>query len=160
MRAKFLQVYANPFGFIDADGNPACVVPMEASHGGGARRYVGAHIDMSKSQAPKVAMHRISRGPSKPVAEVAMELVRHPVVFVFDPGIQTVPNSAYYREMVRDGALVAAGPATALLCGVQYIEPTKRLAEVKDKAARDWLALHGEPPPWAPVQPIETAGRQ
>jgi len=154
---KMLQVIPNPYGVLDADGKPTAVVPCHSRHAPG--EFVGATRTMIESEpAQYVDVSRVVGG-KKVVEQKLAQLDRSKASFAFSTEPVQVPADGnvgvYYRDRVREGALIAADKFTAQKCGVQFELPEKILARERDKAAKKFERQFGEMPEWA--QPTNQA---
>jgi hypothetical protein len=148
---KMLQVIPNPYGVLDADGKPTAVVPCHSRHAPG--EFVGAMRTMIESEpAQYVDVTRVVGG-KKVVEQKLAQYDRSKASFTFSVEPVGVPADgtvgSYYRDRVREGALIAADPFTAQKCGVQFEQPEKILARERDKAAKEFERQFGELPAWA-----------
>lgn len=162
------RVVANPFLFLDHEGQPAATFPLDPSHGAGARAWVGATIDRSLAADGKpktrprvrdretVMTQKITR--KDPNGRVRVETVRIGsaaavrVVFAFDLSPQDVPPLEHYAKAVKRGELIAADARTAQRCGVAFVDPDAVLRASAEKAVAEHTRDLGEPPPvetWA-----------
>ncbi len=148
---KMLQVIPNPYGVLDADGKPTAVVPCHSRHAPG--EFVGATKTMIESEpAQYVDVKKVVNG-KKVIEQKLAQYDRSKASFTFSTEPVDVPADgtvgAYYRDRVREGALVATDKFTAQKCGVQFEQPEKVLALARDKAAKEFERQFGELPEWA-----------
>lgn len=130
-QATTLDVYPNPYAALDARARPSGAFPWDPEHKP-ERGHVGA---------------------SRRVCEKTGDLV-----FDFDKGPLTLPNTIHYRRGIQSCQLVAADAATADACGFAFDDPKAVLDAAKTDAAKHWRDQHGEPPPWSTAQlPLEAA---
>jgi len=159
-----LQVIPNPYGVLDADGKPTAIVPCHSRHAPG--EFVGATRTMIESEpAQYVDVSRVVGG-KKVVEQKLAQYDRSKASFTFSTEPVGVPADGtvgvYYRDRVREGALIAADKFTAQKCGVQFEQPEKVLARERDKAAKEFARQFGELPEWAqPTNqaPVEAASK-
>lgn len=157
---KMLQVIPNPYGVLDADGKPTAIVPCHSRHAPG--EFVGATYKLvvaeKKDEAEYVDLKQTINGKTS-VRSVLSKYDRSKASFTFSTEPVQVPADGtagvYYRDRVREGALIAADPYTAQKCGVEFVQPEKVLARERDKAAKEFMRQFGEMPEWA--QPTNQA---
>lgn len=141
-----LQVICNPFAHLDHEGLPAGALPFEPSHHGGARRWVGATIDTAKTRiiqpAAGSSAAAVLRGRKINYAPPPAQRT----VFAHDLSPQTVPDSAYYRQAIRCGDLIAADTATASAVGVEFIGADKGLSAARAAAIESFALANGRAP--------------
>lgn len=104
-KARTIDVYANPYCGVDADGVPQGVVQMPDS-----RNWIGAFVD-------HVACERSGK-----------------TRFYFTGKKYPVPFTAEIAKAVRDGGLIVADKESALICSIaekDFEEPLARLAKEK-----------------------------
>lgn len=148
---KMLQVLPNPYRSLDANGKPTAVVPCHMRHAPG--EFVGATKTMVElDPAQYIDVKRVVNG--KQVVEpklAAHDRSKASFTFLTEPVALPADGmvGAYYRDRVREGALVAADPFTAQKCGVVFELPAKVLARERDAAAKQFQSLFGEMPDWA-----------
>ena len=158
-RLLTLSVIANPFAALDHEGRPAGVVlldPVEhhpyGEHTTDAvtgqpryepRRYVGAEIDAEATQV-------VRRAGAQGLGSSA-QFDLQDTVWKFSAEPQTVPQTHYYLDRLRDGELFAADPATARLAGKPFVEPKEALAGARAHALGLWFRArpHHDVPEWA-----------
>lgn len=148
-----LRVVCNPFVALDHDGVPAGLFPFEPDHANGARRWVGAIVDRSRSgpvkpppgqKAPMTFVQTNAKG-GRGTSMVQVDIHRH--LFAFDIGPQRVPNTAHYRKGVLHGDIFAADLASSQDLGqARFIPPAQALAAARDKAIAEWKASYGSEP--------------
>jgi hypothetical protein len=112
---RVLRVIANPYLALDVDDRPSAVVQLEGVRG----RYVGAELDVPDSEREKKHIYRFTGQPV------------------------TVPDTAYYRRQIDDGALVPADEATAKLVGKEKFGDAA-IAAVKAIALDEHRARFGK----------------
>lgn len=105
MARDLLQVYANPWLFTDSAGRACCAVERVEA----ARRWVGA-TPIVTALGETVTVGTLT-------GYVGGE-AQHDVVWDFSSEIQTVENNAYYRQQIKDGALVLASETDATRLGL------------------------------------------
>ncbi len=149
---KLLQVVPNPYGILDADGNPIAVFPCHRGHAPG--EFVGATLQMEVLEpAETIQVKRKGRGGTSRLETVQSRPERSRASFTFTTEPVEVPADgsvgAYYRAGVRSGELIAADQATARACG-RRLEPVDVvLARERERAAKAYSAEWGNLPPWA-----------
>lgn len=133
------MVVANPFASpLDGDGNPCTFVQYDPEHvgGNGLPRYIGCRLERKivKPKAMSVAMKREGRRQYPRIdTRVLYDLTPTPIV-----------HSAYHRDMIRMGAVLAADEATWTLCGGRGVFVPWVQAIERDCSARitEWLSDH------------------
>ena len=115
---KLIEVYANPYIALDADGVPQGVVDMPGSRG----HQIGAFLDLALSE---------KTGKTR---------------YYFPKRSVKVPMSTAISNAVREGALIAADEESARLCGVrdEYKTFGQALADERAKAVEYWRSLGGK----------------
>lgn len=153
-----LRVLPNPFAFLDHEGQPAGTFPFDPAHARGARRWVGARIDLSPASdgKPKTRpLDRASHGDWSMRAKVDGQIrtVRiaaasgQRTIFAFEiKEPQPLPMSEHFVRGVKEGSLIAADVDTAKRCRVPFVDPVKALCAAAKKAIVDWTNTYGEPP--------------
>lgn len=120
---KILRVKTNPFHSVGPEGQPSGVVPADPGVDPTTRSLVGATIDRERTVITKAADLR--------------DELRHSVQetrYVFEDGVIELPYSAYYARRIQDGELLAADAQTAILAGVQFVDPEVTRAKAKEAA--------------------------
>jgi hypothetical protein len=126
MAKDFLKVYANPWLHVDHEGRPCCAVERTGSPeiaGEINGRWVGA--------TPKVSVKGecITVGTLTGYAGADAE---HEVTWDFSADVQLVPNfgaaGGYYRDRIREGALVLENDADAKRLGLKVSTGKSALA--------------------------------
>lgn len=157
MSLSKLTVRANPYAAFDHNGNLAGVVPCDAvdhvaysdpksnirnkDRSWETRRYVGATVDQEKT------IVREGRGDALPNGD-------QDTFWKFVDGDIELPNTPYYRSMIRTGCLVASNLETAKESGIeekQYLAPELALEAAKVALAASWVTHYPEAqlPAWA-----------
>lgn len=126
---QMLKVLPNPERELDAKGRPCCAVPWDPIHHSALRRWVGAEPTITVIEKEITVTVAGKKGRIKPA--------KTDVTWKFSSVPVEVPNSGYYRDHVRKGALLAADAETARLCGVKLKKVGKEPAPP---------AAGGEPP--------------
>ena len=106
MAKRTLKVYANPWLHVDHEGRPCCTVELEEFSG----RWVGARPTITAS------------GEALTVGGLTGYLggdATHDVVWDFDSAPQEVPDTGYYRDRIREGALILVDASDAAKLGIQ-----------------------------------------
>jgi hypothetical protein len=155
-----VYVHCNPFEVLDHQGYPCATFPFDPDHAGGARRWIGASVDMvatqgrTKDEAPKKAETpvRVRDSSGRTLTEDVAVATR--VVFAFDLSAQPIPSPAtkHYRDGVRHGSLFPADLASAKLLGVaakDFVDPLQALGAARTAAIASWTVEHDEAPPVA-----------
>lgn len=113
-----LLVYPNPWAAFDKDGTPCGICPRDPEwDGGGPLQFVGARIDKSKTRVTQV----LQRGDDirSPMQRTAYEYMG---ISSSDPDLRQklfalepieIPNTRYYRDRLRDRALLPADKVQA-----------------------------------------------
>ena len=133
-RLPMIRVLANPYAHLDHEGRPAGVVmldPVEHHAYGGdgeARRFVGAAIDLSKTEVYQRA------------AASSAQSDLQDTVFAFSGDVQDLPMTQYYLSAIRSGELLAADEATAEHAGIEFHEPYAALDTAKKTSLERWKA--------------------
>jgi hypothetical protein len=136
MAKDFLKVFANPWLHVDHEGRPCCTVEREEFTG----RWVGATPSISvKGEVITVGTLSGYLGGEKP----------NDVVWAFDPEPQTVPNTGYYRDRIKEGALVLVDASEAArLSLTHYVGNSLELVKTgKSALAKDPNATSAQPAP-------------
>jgi hypothetical protein len=126
--AQKLRVRVNPWLHTDDKGRPCCVVPLDPELKSTiSGRYVGAQPVVSKDPRSTVAVAGVQSNPG--IWE------QNDVAWTFDTEtVFELDNTAWYRQQIKDGALVAVDAATASLVGIRFVSP--ELALTKDPDAK------------------------
>lgn len=149
---KLLQVVANPYRTLDADGNPIAIYPCHAKHAPG--EYVAAKLQLEVIEpAETISIKRKDRRGGFRMETIQVKPDRSRAIFTFGTEPVGVPADgaigAYYRVGVRRGALIPADQRTAFLCGVQFVPADQVLAKERERAAKEYHSQWGELPAWA-----------
>jgi hypothetical protein len=116
-----LRVLPNPFLF---GGDPMCACasdPVEHIQG----RYIGANPILTQlGEAILVGGLTGFVGGG-----------REDVEWAFSKDIQEIPNTAYYRQQIKDGALVPADAETAAKAGIKNFTTAERMLAKDPNAA-------------------------
>lgn len=142
--AKTLKVYANPWLHVDHEGRACCAVEREEFSG----RWVGA--------TPKIEVvgEALTVGT---LTGYATGEAQHEVTWTFSADPQDVPDSGYYRDRIREGALVLVDAADAAKLGLlRWVVGGKRELVPGGKGA---LARDPNEPKASP-QPTRTKGQE
>lgn len=153
-----LRATPNPFSHLDHEGQPAGTFPFDPDHALGARRWVGARIDLSPAPDGKPKTRAIAQPwdlTAKGMVGGRMTSVRvgstpdQRTVYAFDLSTagQPLPDSEHYARGVRHGDIIAADQTTAVRCSVKLVEMSTALRAAAAKAIAQWIAEQGEPPP-------------
>lgn len=140
VRERTLRVYPNPWGFIDHRGKAAGVVRLDYHEHNTNRAWVGARIKTAtktKEAVAEVIRGKVFRSGSD----------SHDIEWEFDSAPVEIPNSAYYRDAIATGQLVAADKATAVAAGIRagdFEDPSRHLEKLKAAAIADFDAHNGE----------------
>lgn len=139
---KTLRVLPNPWLHLHpyADGiwRPCCVVACDpVEHSPVPGRYVGAMPDVAVETVPAATL-RVGR------SVVRTQRSRHDLYWKFATEPVEIPNTGYYRDQIRQHALVAADAETAQAAGVKFVEPAQVLETEKAAATASFDALYGE----------------
>lgn len=117
MSKEYLRVYANPWLHVDHEGRPCCAVARTDAPeipGEMRGRWVGA--------TPKITVEGESVTVGTLTGYVGGE-PSHEVEWEFTDEAQLVPNfgsaGGYYRDRIREGALVLADAADAKRLGIK-----------------------------------------
>lgn len=126
-----INVVANPYFFITADGVPQGVVPKP----GMTDAWIGAALD--------------------DVACFAAEKFR----FWFSDGVEKVVFTTEVARAVLDGNLFVADTDSAALCGIseeEFMTADECLKAAEAKASEQWLANTKRKMKPAPIEPTKT----
>lgn len=115
MATDTLKVYANPWLHTDSEGRPCCAVERPEA----PSRWVGATLKV------KAVGEAITIGTLQ--GFIGGE-PRHDVTWTFSGEPQTVPNDGYYRDRIREGALVLVEEADAKRLGLRVATGKSALA--------------------------------
>jgi hypothetical protein len=115
-----LRVLPNPFRF---GGNPMCACASDPTpEVDFPRRYIGARpIVRSIGESVTVGKYRGVIGDEQ-----------HEVEWEFSSEVQSIPNTGYYRSVLKDGALVPADAETAAKAGLKFTSVEQMLARDPD----------------------------
>lgn len=140
--SKLLRVLANPWLHIHiyADGiaRPVCAVPVDMVEHvpGPTNRCVGARIESvvetQKRETMRVGTKLVQRKPK-----------REEIYWTFATEPESIPCTGYYRDRIREGALIPADAESAKLAGVPFIEPAQALALARETAIAAFNAANG-----------------
>lgn len=138
MQPKTLNLVANPWAAIDAEGLPSgqCLRdPVED----GAPGYVGARIVGAVELRPKVT--RNVNGVTQVISGA-----RHLLTWEFDPKPVKVPNTGYYRDRAGKAPfeLFAGDARTAAALGQDFVEPAKQIEAHRLLRVAEFDAQHGQ----------------
>lgn len=138
-----LAVYPNPFAAFDGNGVPCGVCPRDPeADAGGPGRFVGARVDPKRTEVLQdfAALHSKRYG-AKLGAAVAKHEIRSPrqkTVYEYmgvassDPDLGAklaakepiqVPATKFYKDRLREGALLPADAVTAQACRLPSFVP-------------------------------------
>lgn len=124
-----LVVHSNPYAALDHLGRAQCAV-----YHPGSTAIVGGYFDHEAFEASK---------KESPSGEG-----KHRFVFS-DAPVElecSVPDFAYFRNRVLEGALIAGDAATARKCGVAFVDPKKALEAAHDAAVAKFRSDYGIDP--------------
>jgi hypothetical protein len=140
-----LYVIPCPFDFLDEEGVPAAALAFDPEHGAGARRWVGATIDVGRTRI----LPERGGGAGSPVAFGGRQRTgvgaapSQRTFFSYSLEPQPVLDTAHYRGAIQRGdAVVPADEATARSCGAPWREPMDVLREHATAAVAKWRADH------------------
>lgn len=139
IQKKTLRVVANPWQYIDHLGRPAGVCPCDPNEHTPDRRWVGAHI----ADAVVVRPARVTQIAGQSFTRSAAV---HDITWRHEAEPVEIPNTAYYRQRIAGGELIAADEATAAACGISrdsFERPDALLAKLKAAAIVDFDAANG-----------------
>lgn len=152
---EYVGVYPNIYAAIDDLGRPCGMVPIDPGYNAGTRSFIGSEL-VSEGRERRFSV----RKPRQPTGETDKD---HYVV-KYEAGPFRVPLTPYHREMARSDVLIPATKADAVLLGVPFTVPVEKLMGLRDAAAKQWKADHGNDPPFAsqrpPVLPAEEAAAE
>lgn len=131
-KLQTLNVYANPYTFLNADAEPMGVFPWDPQGDNPQRGFVGATLKAEITE-------------KYPPGDGRTQRQRNTFDFSHDPVL--IPDTPHYRHAIRHGELIVADEATAKTLGVDFADPEKVLADHKATALKHWAAAHGEAPP-------------
>lgn len=116
-KKRTIDVYANPFHALDAEGTPQAVVSMP-----GTRNHIGAQRDLKRSAEEGRA------------------------IFAFTGDKVTVPFDNDIVRAVLEGSLIVATESSARMCGLSgFADPKKQLEAEKALATERWRAILADP---------------
>lgn len=166
-----LAVYPNPFAAFDGSGIPCGVCPRDPeADAGGPGRFVGARIDPKRTEVLQdfAALHTKRYG-AKLGALVAKHEIRSPrqkTVYEYmgiassDPDLGAklaakdpieIPATKFYKDRLREGALLPADAATAQACRLPSFIP---VAEAFKRLTPSMPLLEA---PASETEPVEVA---
>ncbi len=145
-----VRVLANPYSFIDADGEPQGVYPDEPDVAGGGRRFVAADFDYERTKL----LEEFKSNDPRRLAHVAP---RQTTKFAFATEPVPRPKSKHYRDGIRTGCLIACDADSAAFAGVDFLAPDKALARERNRAAAQWRANYGTPAPFETEKKLKKA---
>lgn len=131
-----LRVFPNPFAAFDRNGVPCGICPRDPeADAGGPGRFVGARVDPKRTRVLQdFAAHHGKRYGARLGAALAKHEIRSPMqvtLYEFmgvasdDPDLGSklaakepveIPATKFYKDRVREGALLPADIATAQAC--------------------------------------------
>lgn len=128
-----LLVLPNPWvvGCIDHLGRPAGRLPVDFyEHSQTPATFVGCRFaevkEIAAAQIQKLGKREIEIAPARHDHRIAYS--REPV---------SIPNSAYYRDAIKRGDLIAADERTARVSGlVKFVKPEEALAKAREEAIK------------------------
>jgi len=141
-----LYVIPCPFDFLDEEGVPAAALAFDPEHGAGARRWVGATIDVGRTrilpERGAAAGAPVAFGGRQRTGVGAAPSQRTFFAYSLEP--QSVLDTAHYRGAIQRGdAVVPADEETARSCGAPWREPMAVLRERAAACVERWRADHG-----------------
>lgn len=149
MPTTTLYVIPVPFDFLDEEGVPAAALAFDPEHGAGARRWVGATIDVGRTRI----LPERGGGAGSPVAFGGRQRTgvgaapSQRTFFAYSLDAQPVLDTAHYRGAIQRGdAVTPADEATARACGVPFRDPMVVLRERCVAAVKQWRADYGADP--------------
>lgn len=133
-----LSVYPNPWAAFDKNGVPCAVCPRDPEADGGVPgSYVGARVDRKNTKVLQdFAAGYVAKFGAAVAKKLAEQEHRSPIQATYYEylGISAldnelaeklaaktpiqIPATKYYKERIREGALIAADKATATRCKV------------------------------------------
>lgn len=152
-----LKVYPNPFAAFDKNGVPCGVCPRDPdADAGGPGHFVGARLDTVNTKVLQDfrAMNARRYGAAMGAALVAHE-IRSPIQATFyeymgvascDPELAQklsgkdpieLPVTKYYKDRLREGALLAADRATAAAAALPLFTDPKHFFAANQLPAAD-----------------------
>lgn len=135
---KKLRVLPNPWACIDHMGRPCGTVPCDpVEHVTVDRRWVGA--------TPRARLLNKQESYRVRGVEVVTRGADHDLVWEFATEPVELPNTAYYRERICQGDLIAVDQKTLTAAGGgKYDEHLALLESIKSKAIKNFDAVNGE----------------
>lgn len=138
-----LRVYPNPWAAFDKNGVPCAVCPRDPdADAGGPGQFVGARIDRKNTKVLEdFAAGYVAKFGSALAKRIAEQEHRSPrqATFYQYLGIESfdqqlaeklaakepveIPATKYYKDRIREGALIAADAETAAKCKVPHWMP-------------------------------------
>lgn len=123
-----INVLPNPFIARDKFGRPCAVCPRDPDQdSGGGAKFVGAKVD----QAATVVTQKLRRGDDMRSAQ-QRTFYKYLGIASDDPELAAklaaaepvnIPLTRYYRDRLREGALIVADKASAEVARVKFHEP-------------------------------------
>ncbi len=145
---QFLRVLPNPWAAIDKDGHPCGVCPRDpGSDGGGPGQFVGARLDREHTEILQNFGKSAKFGDhAKYEIRSAMQRTKYAYLGISstDDALAAqlgakeaieLPITSYYKERLREGALIPFDSATAKLAGIPFTPPAQYLAFRAQQAA-------------------------
>jgi hypothetical protein len=130
---RTLKVLANPWLHLDHEDRPCCVIEREEMAG----RWVGATPNVD------VVGDAITVGT---LAGYVGGEAAHDVTWTFSDELQDVPDTGYYRDRIREGALVLVDPSDVARLGLtQWTQDPKTGQNVRIPIAAGKSALAPNP---------------
>lgn len=136
IRVPTLRVYANPWTYIDEHGRPMGVVMVDVNNHVNDRRWVGARLGAEEIEKAQVQVVKGRESETRPA--------RHKLHLEVAPEGEEVPNTAYYRERIKNGELFAGDAQTASVAGLKEFLPVYVAeARARDEAIAQHDGNHG-----------------
>lgn len=123
-----MKVATNPHLVVDHVGRPCGACPIDPRDpryydpakpkNPEVRGWVGARLE----SGPKLLRKGLEKGDASDPSD------RHDITFEFRREPFDIPDTRFYRDRIKEGALLAADEATARICGVTFV-PVERARE-------------------------------
>jgi hypothetical protein len=143
---KMLVVATNPYRTVDHLGRPCCACPIDPrdpryydpgkASSAEVRGHVGAQLNRSPALLREGAENGDASDPSK----------RWDVTWQFKRTPFQIPDTRFYRDRIREGALLAADAATAQACGKALVSVDDARIVARKLAKTDQVVDWIDPP--------------
>lgn len=139
--ARVLRVYPNPWAARDKDGVPCGLCPRDpAADAGGPGKFVGARVDAKRTVVlQKLEPYELRSAMQRTLYEyvgVASEDAALLEKLMESDPIE-LPETKYYKERLRERALLPADKETAALADVRFQDPKALMSVLAGRPALD-----------------------